>query len=139
MNTFYPWMLVFIVGIGWGGWTLILRWSGLSSAWGTIIVMCAATLTLLSWNWPTLPAPPTGKQLACALIGGILLNGPGLIAYDKLITDPRFANSNLPAVSVVLFITLLAVGWILLGEQRLDLSKIAGIVLACGAAFFLTK
>lgn len=139
MSSFLPHLLVVAVGFGFSVWVLLLRWAQLSSAWGTIIVMATATLTLTAWNWSSLPAPPTGKQLICALIGGVVSNGIGLIAYDKLITDPRFSNTNLPAISIALFIVVLAVGWVALGEQSFDRNKVIGIIAAAVAAFFLSR
>ncbi len=139
MNSLPPLVLVLMVGTGFSGWVLLNKWAGITSAWGTIIVAVAAAITLIAFNWTTLPVPPTGKQLVCALISGFALNGLGLVGYNVLISDPRFMDTNYPAISTVLFVALLTLGWIVLGDQKFDLDKTIGLVAACIAAFFLSR
>jgi hypothetical protein len=134
-----PYILCLLVGLGFAGWVLIIKWAGITSAWGTIIVMTFATLTVAMFNAPTLPELPTPKQILYAIAGGTVFNGVALIAFNVIITNPLYADTNFPAIANVLFLAFLAMGWIALGDQEFNSDTVIGIVAACFGAYFLSR
>ncbi|NQV12505.1 hypothetical protein HQ524_04030 [Candidatus Uhrbacteria bacterium] len=118
---------------------MLNRWAGITSSWGTIIVTICAPFVLFAINWKSLPAIPTGKQLVCALISGILLNGIlGTAAYDVLVSSPKYAESNYPGIAMALFIAFLSFGWIILGDQPFTPTKAVGLLCVAVGAYLLS-
>lgn len=134
MRVEYLWIA--IVGLCWGGYPLLSRWSGYGGSRGALILMLAGLLPIVAGSvaghggaWPSIPA---FVKLAVA---GVVM-GIGLIAFVTLASSPMEASISIPIVDVAMLLVT-TLGAIAFYAEAVTMQKVLGIALLLTGIFLL--
>ncbi len=122
---------VLIVALGFGGWPQLARFSGLTSAWSTTILIITTAVTVLAAQWNTLstdPAPTT-RGVGIVIVGGLANSLAMYLFGAKLMThQPQL----IPVAQVLMPVVTVLLGYAFFSDP-LPLRHIVGIgVVAVG-------
>lgn len=127
--------LTFLSGLFFGAWPLVMRASGLATAWVVMILALGTGLVGISVFKGT--ASPSLNGLLIGLAAG-LLNGMGSLAYGKLLGMPEAEMSKIVPLLVVLIGAVGVFGGYFFYGEPFTLRKIIGIITVIIAALLLT-
>jgi len=125
---------VITVAAGFGGWPVFARYSGMSSAWSTVVLMTATAVLLPVFQWSSLRSDPlpTARGIGFVLIGAVL-NTLALKAFGTLLTS----KPELVAVCQVLMPVVTMVGMIVFFGDPLPFRHIVGLVVVSVGIYLL--
>lgn len=132
-------LLCVVVGIFWAAAPLLGRISSVNAMMMTVLIASGTLVATFPVAFSQNYAAVGSKALMLGLLAGIV-NGIGLLAFYRLVAG---SNEGLWEISRVVPISLalvpvgIAIGSRLFFSEALTTEKIIGLVLACGAVWFL--
>lgn len=132
-------LLCFVVGIFWAAAPLLGRLSSVNAMMMSVLIASGTLLATIPVAFSQNYTAVGSKALIFGLVGGIA-NGIGLLAFSRLVAG---SNEGLWEISRILPISLLlvpigiAIGAKLFFNEAITTEKIIGLILACGAIWFL--
>lgn len=134
-----PYVTCIIVGLFYGGWPVLAKWSGAKPFWIAFAVALMTALFIGAIGHKGFATPiPTGKMLMLLMVAG-LMNGVATWYYGSLVGTPGWDVSTLVPVSMmILLLTSALAGMTFLGEP-ISVRKIVGLILAIPAIWLMSK
>jgi drug/metabolite transporter (DMT)-like permease len=121
-------------------WPILLNKSeNPNMAMGAVVVMFISSLIMFFYQMMTSPQKlgmPT-KYLIMAMGIGVI-NGIGMILYSRLINTPN-PGVYVSIIAVLMPIFGLILGYFILGQPNINLTKIIGVIFAVIGVWLITK
>lgn len=132
-----PVVFAFLAAFGFAAWPLMLRGANLSGIWVAILATIGAVpIVLLGYKLD--PNVPAFKSILWGLLAGVI-NGFAMLAYSRLVAWKGVdLSSIMPLVLVITPLVIVLGGFFIYGEQIFAAKKLAGIVFALLAIWFLS-
>mgnify|MGYP001596486615 CR=1 FL=1 len=126
-----------LVAIGFGGWPLVARLSGVHNAWATTIVMSFTTIVTGVVQFREMAAHPADVNLRtiCLIAVPCIMNAGAMLLYSKYVMP----SSVLIAVMVAAMMLVPIIGGRILFGDVITTDKVIGMSLALGAVYFLNR
>ncbi len=128
-----------IAGFCFGTWPLVAKYSNLNAFWVAFLVPLGTTIFISLVALPKLSntSSLTTKAVAICLIAGVL-NGIGILAYGKIISNTNWDISKYVSTTAILMICFTAIGALFMFKEPFTTQKTIGFLFAVAAVWLLS-